>query len=86
MICAKISKYLEVIKSLRSHGWSKDLKMAKAIANKYKKIDKNWIFINSGFNFRPTDINAAIGIEQLKRIKKILSIRKYNFNAIKERL
>ena len=86
MVCAKNSKYLEIIKSLRSHGWSRDLIKSKNIANKYKNIDKNWIFINSGFNLRPTDINAAIGIEQLKRIKKILSIRKYNFFKIKNEL
>ena len=86
MVCTKNSKYLEIIKSLRSHGWSRDLIKSKNIANKYKNIDKNWIFINSGFNLRPTDINAAIGIEQLKRIKKILSIRKYNFLKIKNEL
>ena len=86
MVCTKNSKYFEIIKSLRSHGWSRDLTKSKKIANKYKNIDKNWIFINSGFNLRPTDINAAIGIQQLKRIKKILSIRKYNCIKIKNEL
>ena len=86
MICVKNKKYLEIIKSLRSHGWSRGLKESKKISIKNKKIDKNWIFINSGFNLRPTDINAAIGIEQLKRLNKILSIRKYNYNSIKEKL
>ena len=71
IVCAKNSKDFEVIKSLRSHGWSRGLSRSKKIAKKYKNIDKNWIFINSGFNLRPTDINAAIGIEQLKRNKKI---------------
>ena len=68
MVCTKNSKYFEILKSLRSHGWSRDLTKFKNIASKYKNIDKNWIFINSGFNLRPTDINAAIGMEQLKRI------------------
>ena len=86
MVCTKNKKYLEVLKSLRSHGWSRDLSNKKKISRKYKNIDKNWIFINSGFNLRPTDINAAIGLEQLKRLKKILSIRKYNFFKIKEEL
>ena len=72
-------RYLEILKSLRSHGWSRDLKDNKILSKKYKNIDKNWIFINSGFNLRTTDVNASIGLEQLKRIKKILSIRKYNF-------
>ena len=86
MICVKDKKYINILKSLRSHGWSKDLSNAKSIAKKYSNIDKNWIFINSGFNLRPTDINAAIGLEQLKRLKQILSIRKYNFSNIKSAL
>ena len=86
MICVKDKKYLNIIKSLRSHGWSRDLSNKKLISKKYKNIDQNWIFINSGFNLRPTDINAAIGIQQLKRLKKILSIRKYNFLKIKNSL
>ena len=86
MVCTKNSKYLEIIKSLRSHGWSRDLSNNKSLSNKYKHIDKNWIFINSGFNLRTTDVNAAIGLEQLKRIKTILSIRNYNFLKIKKSL
>jgi len=86
MVCVKNKKYLDVIKSLRSHGWSRDLSNNRFISKKYKNIDKNWIFINSGFNLRPTDINAAIGIQQLKRLKKILKIRKYNFLKIKKKL
>ena len=86
MVCTKNKKYLEILKSLRSHGWSRDLKNNKTLSKKHKDIDKDWIFINSGFNLRTTDINAAIGLEQLKRIKKILSIRKYNFLKIKKSL
>ena len=86
MVCVKNKKYLDVIKSLRSHGWSRDLSNKSYISKKHKNIDKNWIFINSGFNLRPTDINAAIGIQQLKRLKKILKIRKYNFLKIKKKL
>ena len=86
MVCTKNKKYLEILKSLRSHGWSRDLKNNKILSKKHKNIDKNWIFINSGFNLRTTDINAAIGLEQLKRIRKILSIRKYNFLKIKKSL
>ena len=86
MVCVKNKKYLDVIKSLRSHGWSRDLSNRSFISKKHKNIDKNWIFINSGFNLRPTDINAAIGIQQLKRLKKILKIRKYNFLKIKKKL
>ena len=59
MVCTKNKKYLEILKSLRSHGWSRDLKNNKKLSKKNKNFDKNWIFINSGFNLRTTDINAV---------------------------
>ena len=33
------------------------------------KKTNNFNFINSGFNLRPTDIVASIGLSQLKKIK-----------------
>ena len=58
--------------SLRSHGW--DRKTGKTI----KKHNSYFNFINSGFNVRPTDITAAIGYSQFKRINKLISQRKKN--------
>ncbi len=43
----------------------------KKISNKYPKLDPRYIFVNSGFNLRPTDIQAAIGNSQFKKLRKI---------------
>ena len=72
-ISFKKKKFSNLFKVLRSHGWAREISKA--------KID-NWKFINSGFNLRPTDLTASIGLNQLKRIKKILSVRKKNFYVI----
>lgn len=77
VICKKKEDY-EILKSLRSHGWSRD----KQIANKYPKLDPRYIFINSGFNLRPTDIQAAIGISQFKKLEKFQKVRSENRNNI----
>jgi len=77
MICSKSKKNAEVIKILRSHGWHK------AISN---KKSNSWSFINSGFNLRPMDITASIGNSQLKKLKKISSIRQQNFKSIRRAL
>ncbi len=77
MICVKSKKYADVIKTLRSHGWSREIS---------KKKKNNWTFINSGFNLRPTDISAAIGSSQLNKLNKILNIRKRNFRLIRSSL
>ena len=44
MICCKNKEDENIIKSLRSHGWSKDLSNRKKIENKFKKMNKNFLF------------------------------------------
>ena len=42
--------------------------ISKKIEKKYPNINSKFIFINSGFNLRPTDIIASIGNSQFKRL------------------
>ena len=77
VICKKKDDY-EILKSLRSHGWSRE----KKTAIKYPRLDPRYIFINSGFNLRPTDIQASIGLSQFKRLNKFIRIRTSNRNKI----
>ena len=82
MICCKNQQDEDIIKSLRSHGWIKDLSNQRKIEKQFKEINKNFFFINSGFNFRPTDIQAAIGLSQFNSLNNFIKIRKVNRNKI----
>ena len=86
MICCKNKEDEDIIKALRSHGWSKDLSNQKKLERKYKDINKNFFFINSGFNLRPTDIQAAIGLSQFKSLNNFINIRKINRNKVIKKL
>ena len=86
MICCNNKQDEDIIKSLRSHGWIKDLSNQKKMEKKFKKINKNFFFINSGFNFRPTDIQAAIGLSQFKSLNNFIKIRKINRNKIIQKI
>lgn len=86
MICCNNKQDEDIIKSLRSHGWTKDLSNQRKIERKFKEINKNFFFINSGFNFRPTDIQAAIGLSQFKSLDNFINIRKINRNKIIKKL
>ena len=70
-----------LLKTLRSHGWSRDIKLDKKYI-KFKNIDNRFLFINSGYNLRPTDIQAAIANNQLKRLKQFMKIRDKNRNLL----
>ena len=82
MICCKNKEDEDIIKSLRSHGWAKHLSNQKKIENKYKYINKKFLFINSGFNLRPTDIQAAIGLSQFKSLNGFIKNKNYNRKKI----
>ena len=64
MIVCNSKEDYEILKSLRSHGWSRDAKISK----KFPNLDPRYIFVNSGFNFRPTDIQGAIGSSQFDKL------------------
>ena len=82
MICCKDVDDMQIIKSLRAHGWSRGLKNEKAIAIKNRDLDPRFIFYNSGFNLRPTDITASIGLSQFKDLDKLIKIRNFNRDEI----
>ena len=73
MIICKDKKDYDILRMLRSHGWSRGID---------KKSKNNFNFINSGFNLRPTDIVASIGLSQLKKIKKLIKWRSDNRKKI----
>ena len=90
MVCTNNSSLANIMKSVRSHGWLRDypLKEKNKILkkNKISKFHSKFSFIFSGFNIRSTDLNAYLGITQLKKINKIARIRQYNYNIFKKYL
>ena len=82
MVCTKDKNDYEIIKSLRSHGWSRDLSNEKYIANKNKHLDKKFIFYNSGFNLRSTEISATLAQSQFNDLDKFIKTRNLNRQLI----
>jgi CDP-6-deoxy-D-xylo-4-hexulose-3-dehydrase len=74
IVCNNKNDY-EIIHSLRAHGWDRGIR-----GN--KKNFPTFNFINSGFNLRPTDVAAAIGLSQFKRLNKFKKIRDENKKKI----
>jgi len=74
----------ELLVALRSHGWSRSNNKNdyKKIAKKHPKLDPRYIFINQGFNLRPTDVQAAMGLNQFERLDKFINIRAENRKKI----
>ena len=74
MVITNNKELSNLLKQIRAHGWTRD---TTKIINKKKEYN----FVIPGMNLRPTEINAAIGIEQLKKLKKIVSLKRKNYLA-----
>lgn len=88
MICTDDEDIFNLLKSLRSHGWDRDmsdqysssLKKEFSIDNEFEAQYKFYYF---GFNLRSTDLQAFIGINQLKRLDEIVEKRNKNYTFYK---
>ncbi len=93
MVTCNNKKDYEILFTLRSHGWlgglmsyPRSLSSYKKYINKYPKLDPRYIFSNSGFNLRPLDISAAIGLNQFKKLDQFKSSRNNNRSKILNKL
>ena len=86
MIVTNDKSDYELLYAMRAHGWSRGTNIGKKIEKRNQKLDARFIFINSGFNLRPTDIAASIGNSQFKRLDKFIKIRNKNNSKIKNAL
>ena len=81
-------KIIEKAKLLRSWGRSSSLfdEKSEAIENRFDvnldgiEYDAKFVFEAVGYNVEGSEIGAAFGIEQLKKLQKNIAIRKENFN------
>lgn len=73
--------------SIRAHGWTRNLPKTSSL---YTKNDDDFYesfqFIMPGYNLRPLEMEAAIGIEQLKKLDKFIKIRKENAEIFKSKM
>jgi len=88
MVCTDDKKIFNVLKSLRSHGWDRDMdsNIASNLRKKYNVDEFNalYTFFYSGFNMRATDLQAYIGLEQLDKIELIAKKRSKNYDMYNE--
>ena len=93
MVTCKTKEDYDILFALRSHGWlggtrfyKRNLNLYNSYAKKNPKLDPRYIFINSGFNLRPTDIQGAIAHNQFKRLSKLKKLRDENRTKIIDKL
>lgn len=65
--------------SIRAHGWTRQLPQnSKLYQKNTNEFYESFQFIMPGFNLRPLELEAAVGIEQLKKLDGFISMRRQN--------
>jgi len=83
-ITTNSGRYQKMLLSLRSHGWTRDLSTRNARScARGPDFNDLFNFILPGYNVRPLEISAAIGLRQLGKLDKLIAGRRRNAEVFK---
>ena len=74
--------------SLRAHGWTRNLPKFNLVTGEKSEneFDESFRFVLPGYNLRPLEMSGAVGIQQLKKLPKLLEGRRTNAALFKSQL
>jgi CDP-6-deoxy-D-xylo-4-hexulose-3-dehydrase len=82
MVVTNDQELADDLRGLRAHGWVRDRSDKARWAAKYPEFDDRFLFATVGYNVRPTEIQAAIGSVQLRRLDQMLFARESLARAV----
>jgi CDP-6-deoxy-D-xylo-4-hexulose-3-dehydrase len=90
MVSCNDEDLYSIILSIRSHGWARDLptshRTALEDASHIDSFTSLYTFYYPGYNFRSTDLNAFLGLLQLKKLPEVIRRRNENYLYYKKQL
>jgi len=89
MICTDDEYFYQVCRALRSHGMMREMtddNLKQRIISDNPDLNKDFIFIAPAHNFRSTELNAVIGLSQIKKLDSNNTHRINNFNYFMSKL
>ena len=74
----------QILSSLRSHGWTRNLPKYNLVSGEKSDdpLEELFRFVLPGYNVRPLELEGALGIEQVKRLPKMVEERRKNGNLL----
>jgi CDP-6-deoxy-D-xylo-4-hexulose-3-dehydrase len=76
----------QIMLSLRAHGWTRDLPKHNLVCSDKSDdpLEELFRFVLPGYNFRPLELEGALGVEQVKRLPKMVEARCKNGKLLHE--
>lgn len=70
VVCQTLEDY-DLLRCLRAHGWSRLLSDRAEVEQRHSDIDPRFLFVNVGYNLRPMEVQAAMGLCQMRRVDQM---------------
>ena len=74
--------FADDLRSIRSHGWSRDRSDAAEWLPDSADLNSKFLFVSTGYNIRPMEIQAAIGLNQIRDVDAFISRRRDLANLV----
>ena len=75
-IATNDDSFADDLRSMRSHGWSRDRSDVSQWNSQVSNNDSKFLFVSTGYNVRPMEIQAAIGSLQIEEIDDFVMKRR----------
>jgi len=85
-IATNDSEFADDLRSMRSHGWSRDRSDVNEWTNNISNNDSKFLFVSTGYNVRPLEIQAVVGSSQIKEISNFVERRRAIARRVSESL
>lgn len=80
MISTNSKELYELMKMKRSHGVARVSDQFDYYQRQNPEIEKSFLFVSDGYNFRNTEFGAVLGLSQLKRLDKFILNRRQAYD------
>ncbi|ALO15600.1 UDP-4-amino-4,6-dideoxy-N-acetyl-beta-L-altrosamine transaminase [Salinivirga cyanobacteriivorans] len=80
MVVTDDEELYHIMLSMRSHGWTRHLPDQNMVTGKKSNdpFEESFKFVLPGYNLRPGELHGAVGIEQLKKLPRLIEQRRKN--------
>lgn len=86
MIVTDHDELADLLRAMRAHGWVRGMRRPETYTRQFPDIDSRYLFVTTGFNVRPTELNAAIGLRQLGKLERFNARRRAIAERFSQRL
>ena len=86
MVITDDEELYHILLSLRAHGWTRNLPKFNHVCGEKSDdpFEESFRFVLPGYNVRPIEMEAAVGVEQLKKLPEFIQERRSNAQHFQE--